>query len=110
MKNDMGVNKIIIRNKNDLHFVISGKCIEWDACLDLIMPISVPSSLRINFLFSGRIATIFFDWGRGLWYNNCLCSLRRKCFGIPFLRGIAVLKLIRCKHGTCQERCRDAIF
>lgn len=37
---------------------MSGKCIEWDACLDLIIPISVPSRLRINFLFSGRIATI----------------------------------------------------
>lgn len=66
MKNDMGVNKIIIRNKNDLHFVMSGKCIEWDACLDLIIPISVPSSLRINFLFSGRIATIFFLTGVGV--------------------------------------------
>lgn len=66
MKNDMGVSKIIIRNKNDLHFVMSGKCIEWDACLDLIIPISVPSSLRINFLFSGRIATIFFLTGVGV--------------------------------------------
>lgn len=37
MKNDMGVNKIIMRNKNDLHFVMSGKCIEWDVFLDLII-------------------------------------------------------------------------